>query len=226
MDIRFYRAQEKLGIVRPELEVLADLPAVPCFWVVHPVGYSGAWGFYLDEAMNEVIVQCLNAGGAILFLSGTPYAGSAARANQLSNEHRRRIHCLNTSISGSESKVAERLLRFLKIVEELKPDEPIPWKEAEPASWPQNLVALYLVLKAMEYAPHDAESIREGWATMEQKWRRKLLTDALDEYEDNGFSEHEWLTLGFSCDENEPISLPPAQKLPMAVDALKRCLVH
>lgn len=224
MDIRFYDTAEKLGESRPQVESLLDCGDEPWFWVIHPAGYTDAGSFCEDK--NDVVNTCIDRGGGVLFLSGSAYAGSRVIAEKLKLKYSGRIHCLSIAVDSPESspKVVGRIRNFLRLVESLQPGDRIPWEEAEPTEWPQNLVAIYLVVKAMAFSPEDAPAIRKAWEDMDLKWRGRLCSDAQNEFIERGFDVDEWAEAGLPSSSTS-YKLPDSDLVATAAEVLRLSLV-
>lgn len=191
-------------------------------WVVHPA--KSAKSFLDDKFYGPNATECLDRGGAILFIKGTRYAGmgSEAEAVALERKHTNRIHCLRVACDGSSPKVIERIRVFLEKIARISPHEPIPWKEVEPAPWPENLVAIYLVLLAMKAAPNDAEKIRAGWNELDSAWRQRLWENAWEEYrEERVLTESEWKAAHLPVPGSKEVDFPEPSNISKALETVK-----
>jgi hypothetical protein len=113
------------------------------------------------------------------------YAGlkPSTLANQVEERAPGRIHIVSYGVGSAEpGSLFERRLRgFTEAVAELRPGSRIPWELLEPASWPENLVSIYLLLKSLALSPPDRRSqIADVWHR--QAWRGRVWAAALDEY--------------------------------------------
>jgi hypothetical protein len=74
---------------------------------------------------------------------------------------------------------------FLKIVAGLNPWDPIPWREVEPPATHENLLALYLLLKALEIMNEEARNtVLSAWSAMPEDWKKGMLEAAKREHRD------------------------------------------
>ena len=104
----------------------------------------------------------------------------------------------------------------------MDPAQLIPWETVEPAAWPESLVAVYLVLKASEASPKDADRIRQAWSDLDRSWRHQLWEDAWREYHDErGLSDIPWTAVHLPTPENPQVDLPEPAMLSEAVKVLK-----
>lgn len=197
----------------------------PWLWVVHPP--SSAKEFLIDVDYERAVKNCIDRGGGILFLKGTRLAGldNEEEAVFLENQYNQRIHCLRVACSQNSPKIVERVNRFLKEIEVLIPGQSIPWEKVEPAPWPESLVAIYLLLKALESSPKDAEKIRSAWDELDLTWRQHLWAEAWREYnEDRSLGESDWLRAGLPQAGKQAVALPEPDLIPRAVDVIKQGL--
>jgi hypothetical protein len=197
------------------------------FWVVHPA-YSAS-DFMTDVEYKDIAERCIENGGAILFIKGTRFSGedTKAVAEALERKHKLRIHCLRVAVSSDSKKIISRIGEFLRIVEQLKPSQPIPWAKVEPKSWPENLVAIYLLLKALEVAPHETERIRKAWDDLDPQFRQQLWRRAWVEYcEERDLKDSEWVAAGLPDMKSEgAIELPEQQAVSRAASIVRMSFV-
>jgi hypothetical protein len=195
----------------------------PWLWVIH-AGRSPRI-FFKERPTSAK--ACIDRGGGILFISGYPYGGfddeDEAKEFEQDPEKRGRVHCLRVACSSKSKKVQERLYKFLDGVGSIKGWEEIQWDKAEPAPWPENLVAIYLLLKAIEFSPKDAQNIRDAWGLMDSSWRRQVWVNAWSEYyEDLSLNEDDWKNAGLPLPDNQGLDIPGPSELVVAIHTLKR----
>ncbi|MCU1267550.1 MAG: hypothetical protein JWM21_3868 [Acidobacteria bacterium] len=198
--------------------------AYPWFWVVHPA--DSASNFLTDTDYVKEAERCLANGGGILFIKGTRYAGeeSEADAEALERKHKRRIHCLRVPVSSESHKIISRIGNFLLDMEKLEAGEAIPWSKAEPEKWPENLVALYLLLVAIQSSASEAEHIRDAWRQLDPEWRRQLLTNAWVEYcDERNLNKAAWTIAGLpdTDDSRNDFDLANSSTVAKALEVLR-----
>jgi hypothetical protein len=174
----FYRAVgNKLpGERRPELPLRGSVEA--WFWIVH-VGSETEKFFKSDQGARAN--ECLAKGGAILFLSSGRFGGlsSEAAARAFERGHNGRVYCLRAACTSTSFSVHDHVNRFLKTVSRLEPWAPIPWSEVEPPPTHENLLAVYLLIRAIEETSGERRSfLVDGWNAMPETWRATLLEAA------------------------------------------------
>lgn len=82
----------------------------------------------LKNSLKNGGSECLDRGGAILFVSGQRRCGYYANdAQKLEAEYGRRIHFLDATHTGQSPYAPLRA--FLRFVEQLAPKEPISWEQ-------------------------------------------------------------------------------------------------
>ncbi len=226
MKVFFFGTEQKLPLVtQPNFSDYQDHWDDPWFWVVHP---GSDLTSFLDEKKRN-ISECVRRGGAILFISGSARCGleSNETAEKLEAEQNGRIHFLRSSCGDSlpgspPSRVAERILHFIKLVEDLEAYEAVPWSEVEAGKWPENLLAVYLVMKALETCPEDAPAIRNAWDLMDSAWKRRVWANAWKEYhEDLKLRGTTWTGAGLPSLDGD-LSMPDSPNLVAAVATIRR----
>lgn len=208
----------------PEGPDNATVRTEPWFWVVHPEG--NAKQFLADAEYGPAAQNCLDRGGGILFLKGTRLAGlNNEEAAALESQRDQRVHCLRVACSKNSPKIVERVRRFLQEIESMGPGQYIPWEKVEPAPWPESLVAIYLLLKAIEASPEDANKIRSAWSDLDPTWRQNLWADAWREYsEERSLNLSDWLQAGLPEGLTPSANLPEPSQISGAAAVIKQCL--
>jgi hypothetical protein len=152
------------------------------FWVVH--GGSDTPAFFTED---ERALDCIRKGGAILFISAARYGGlgSESAAEAMERPHNGRVYCLRSGCTATSVSVQEHIDRFLSFVTTLLPGDPIPWHDAEPAPTHENLLALYLLLKAIEVSDDVRKaSLISAWTKMPDEWKATLINSAIRDHQE------------------------------------------
>jgi hypothetical protein len=225
MKIFFSSTEDKLPLEQqPHLSDYGNSWHGPWVWVVHP-GLDPE--SFLEENATDV-ESCIDKGGALLFISGSPRCGlSEQKAQKIEAERDERVHflrsaCTDLSPNSKPSAVVERILRFLKLLEGLDPHGSVPWSEVEPGKGPENLLAVYLLLKALETCPSDDPAIRKAWDLMDPAWKRKVWEKAWREYhEELKMDGTSWKEAGLPAIDGE-LDLLHSSKLVAATATIRR----
>jgi hypothetical protein len=228
MKLFFSSTRDKLPLdPQPDFSDHADSWDGSWLWVVHP-GLDPET--FLEENEKD-IKACVDRGGALLFISGSIRCGlSEAKAQQIETEKKGRLHFLRSACSDSSpnskpSPVVARILRFLKLMEDLQPYEAVPWPEVEASKWPENLLAVYLMMKALETCPDDEPAIRNAWELMDSAWKSQVWLRAWKEYhEELKMSGLSWTAAGLPVAEGES-GIPDSSKLPAATAVIRRAFI-
>jgi len=178
MEIFYSAVGDKLPGRRHELPLSGSAEA--WFWIVH--AGSRVAEFFDDDPRANV---CLANGGAIFFLSSGRYGGleSEAKALDVERAHGGRVYCLRAACTKTSTVVHDRVESFLKIVAGLNAWNPVPWQEVEPPAAHENLLALYLMLKALEFmTEQERNNVLSAWSAMPELWKKDLLDAAEQEY--------------------------------------------
>lgn len=148
---------------------------------------------------------CLKSGGAVLFVDTTKFGGlgNALAAAKFEGSYNGRLHCLPESCpdvkkddqTGSRPLLI-RFEQFFHRIQGLRPDEAIPWKDLEAPQTPNNLIALYLLLKAAQCSRQVALDKLRMWRAADPEWKTQLLLGAFSEYVDLAGDVHYWLSAG------------------------------
>jgi hypothetical protein len=222
MKIFFFGTEQKLPLAsQPNFSDYEDDWDDPWFWLVHP----GSLSSFLIEK-QEQISKCIKKGGAILLISGSPLC-SEEKAQRLEAEKNNRIHflrssCIDSPPNSVPSRVAVRILRFLKLIEDLNPYDAVPWSEVEASRWPENLLAIYLVVKALQTCPEDESAIRNAWDLMDTEWKRSVWVNAWNEYhQDLKMNASNWTDAGLPPLDGD-LRMPVSSKVGVAMTTLRR----
>lgn len=197
----------------------------PWFWVVHP-GVNIESFFQEDEKKYKDIPECLKRGGAILFISGSARC-ELTEEDALIYEKRnnRRIHFLRTSCPDDpSSNAAKRIMNFLSNIENLPAGGEIPWHLLETEAIPKNLLALYFLVKAVDYLPEQKEKFAQIWKNMDKKWQENLIKQAMLEFEEKSPEENFFKeTILLDSGEINPDFLKTAN-IPDITNSIRDCL--
>lgn len=161
------------------------------------------------------IHACLQSGGGILFLSGERFGGfkslDAARAfeQRLNN----RVHCFRASCpENAPQAIVRKIGTFLEQIKTLKGDQPLPWEIIELKPWPENLLAIYLLLKMYQKCNEKRADLERAFHSASSEIRVSLLTEAWVEFRyGNPGDPERWKKAGLPMIEGpDPGRLPPA----------------
>jgi len=156
-----------------------------------------------------------NLAGAVVY-RGIRFAAAGSR--EKAREYERlipdRVHVLSDAVPRQlGDQIAERFERFAKAVESVSHDSRLPFHLLEASLWPQNLVAVYFMVKAFQLSPDRANDIGKSWHAMDENWKRQFWTAAWDEY-------HERITGRNAEIAWRNARLPRVPSLPMRVRQL------
>lgn len=112
---------------------------------------------------------------------------------------------------------------FRRFVDEIvkSPEATGNWALLEPDHWANNLLAVYLLLAAVNEAGESEQAIVHSWNSMPQDSRKSVLTAAWREYQDLGGNPNRWVECGLALDaESGSAKLPAAPLVARAMEVI------
>lgn len=182
MEIFFLAVGDKLPAIIKQRSLPQSGWEQGWFWVVH--GGSDTPSFFTEDERAQ---KCISQGGAILFISAARYGGlgSEAAAEAVERPHGGRVHCLRSGCTATSVSVQEHIERFLGSMSALAPDDPISWHDVEPPPTHESLLALYLLLRAIEASDADPKAaLIAAWRKMSDAWKADLIDSAIRDHQE------------------------------------------
>lgn len=189
----------------------------PWFWVVHP-GLNIESFFEKDED----IPKCIEAGGALLIIGSAARCGlPEEKAIEYEKLYKNRVHFLRTRCAHSSSKAAQRVIDFLEEIENLQGFEEIPWDLLKSSEPPEHLIALYFLLRSIDFMPEKREEIEQAWHKMDETWRNRLMQQALFEFTEKETEENNFTRFAVLENGESNMNILSSPNVPIIADSIK-----
>lgn len=136
----------------------------------------------VDDASRDAIRKLSASGVFVVFVSAS---GGSGREESHNEYHRR------TPVAKPSDDAFARLFERFRIVSESS-GRPM-WKVMEPAPWPENLVAVYILVRALlAHSTEVEDALVAEFSKPSEEWRNTLWDSAGIEFRESGGDPRAW----------------------------------